>query len=199
MRRSRLFKTLLVLGTLHNLAWAAPVNPKLATAKFKRLGLHLNLQDCQITSYSEGAGRQISFTEGMLDCGDVRLQLESSDPVQAFVVQNQVDAEVARVNEVYGAAKNPYAGYVSQTANCPDRKNIWQQKLGRHPLLIGRVTARGAWGACGESDQDHWAALAFLQTDKALIKVRVVGKTQLSRALFETRARQLLTALKDRK
>lgn len=194
--RARLIFTLLFASAPY-LTSAATVSTPEAAQKFKRLGLHLDVKECRTTSFNEGAGRQIRFAESQLDCGDVRLQLESSYPVQALVVQNQIDAETSRVNEVYGASKNPYAGYVSHIAQCSGRKNLWHERQGRKPLLIGRVTERGAWGACGESDQDYWSALSFLETDRALIKVRIITKSSLSRSRFETRARQILKTLKD--
>lgn len=175
---------------------ANPVDPEHLKTRLGTLGLRLEHKTCQAQTLNEGRGGQLSFTEISFDCGDYSVQLEATHPVQSAVVKGQVDSEVARIQEVYGASKNPYAGYVSQTAQCPEKENLWREKNGAQPLLIGRVTERGAWGACGKSSQDHWAALTFVESGRALAKIRIQSRKPLERARFQAEAKEFLRALK---
>lgn len=188
-----------ILWTATFAAAPAPPDPAQVAARLKTLGLTLSQSECKPTSFSEGQGESLNFVEAQFDCGEFVVAIDASGPVQATAVRAQVESEFAKVQEVYGASKNPYAGYISQTAQCPQNQNLWHAKIGIHPFLIGRVTERGVWGACGKSESDFWSGLSFVESGTALAKVRITGKKSLPRRQFDRAARNWIAALKVQK
>ncbi len=189
-----LFSLPLFLNLIANAA--TPVDPAQLAAKLGAIGLKFSAQNCEARNLNEGRGGQLAFTEVTLGCGHLTIQIEATHPVQSALVKGQINTEVARIQEVYGASKNPYAGYVSQTAQCPQKDNLWQGKNAGQPFLIGRVTERGAWGACGKSTTDNWAALTFIESRQALTKIRIQSQKPTERTKFSTDAKEFLLQLK---
>lgn len=157
---------------------------------------------CRVQSSDQGKADTMSFTEIRLDCGDVMVKMEMSRPVSAATVDRQVLNETIMVQENYSAMRNPYAGFVSDTAQCPVKKNFIRGEFrfdGKpRPLLTGRLTGRGTWGACGTAEEDLWGAITFVSKHDAMMKVQITAKKKLARKDFNLRAETLLRAVKAR-
>ncbi len=167
---------------------APPPEASQVLAKLKGVGLALDVAKCKPTVFAEGKGDELSFIESAFDCGDLTVQMEVSYPLHPATMASRATAEVAKVREVYGAQKNPYTGYVSQTAHCPQAENLWQEKFKSHPLLIGRLNERGVWGACGKAKEDFWGAIAFLESKYSFAKVRILSKQRQDKSHFNNAA-----------
>lgn len=178
---------------------ASASTPNPAVAKLDKIGLDISGVKCASTAFSEGQGQQLSFMETTFDCGDFIAQLEVSYPLHPETMAEEVKGEVAKVHEVYGAQKNPYTGYVSQTSACPQKENLWAEKFKAQPLLIGRLNERGVWGACGKSQEDFWGAIAFIEGKEAFAKVRLTGKKRQSKSKFNSAAVAFLNTVRAKR
>lgn len=157
---------------------------------------------CRKEFSDQGKAERISFTEVRLDCGDVRVKMEISEPVLPEVMDRQVLNELIMVQENYSAMRNPYAGFVSDTAQCPVKKNFSRTDFPfdgkKRPLVTGRLTSRGTWGACGSSEDDLWGAITFLTKQNAMMKIQITAKKKLPRQDFAARTQAILNAVKAR-
>lgn len=164
------------------IAGSADAAPSDVHEKLKKFGFRLSDSSCKTVSANEGAGKELTFIEIKLDCPDFNVVIELTNPI----VEKNIDPLVANderlVESRYAAKKNPYAGYVSTTISCSLSDNFWKEKYkfgGRDkPLIIGRVSGRGGWGACGKERIDFWRAQTYLEHRNSLVKVTASSKTK---------------------
>lgn len=171
---------------------ASALPPELPAFKFE-------VKSCQSESADHGQAERMAFTDLQYSCGDLKVQLEVKQPVTPELVDRQVTNEMIMVQESYSAMRNPYAGFISDTAQCPTKNNFARDSFKfngkQRPLLLGRMTERGAWGACGQANDDFWGAITFMSSRDALMKIKITAKKKLSKAVFNSQVLALLRAI----
>jgi len=157
---------------------------------------------CQSESVDHGKADTMTFSEMKLNCGGLKVRAEISRPVTEAAVARQMLNETIMVQESYSATRNPYAGFISDTAQCPTKNNFSKEEFKfmavKRPLLTGRLTERGTWGACGTADRDLWGAVTFVASGDAMMKVRITSAAKIGRKDFHQRALTVLGAIKAR-
>lgn len=157
---------------------------------------------CRYQSVDGGKAERMTFTEARLECGVLRVTAEVIKPVGKEAADRQITNEVIRMQESYSATRNPYAGFISNTAQCPTKRNFsrdeFQFNNSRFPLLTGRLTPRGAWGGCSAEGTDHWGAVTFLVKGDVMMKVTVKSREKLAREEFNRQTLALLRSIKGR-
>lgn len=157
---------------------------------------------CKAESVEEGKADTMSFTEAKLNCRGLKVNAEIMQPVASAAVDRQILNETIMVQESYSATRNPYAGFISDTAQCPTKNNFTKQEFNfggvKRPLLIGRLTERGLWGACGSKDADLWGAVTFAAHGDAMLKVKILAADRLTRKEFGARVQAVLGAIKPK-
>lgn len=180
----------------------APPDAPTVQAQLKPFGVSFDSVRCQPVSLNGGKGEQRIFLEAGLNCGDLKVQIDAVQGLKESEAATEVTSQVAKIRGEYAAAKNPYAGYVSNTTQCPERENLELNTFNKHPMLIGRVSERGVWGACSKEKSDYWSALAFVEhvsaAHVALTKMTVTAKIKLTKKAFSDQVTTFLKSVRVR-
>ncbi len=160
------------------------------------------VDSCKSESANHGTADRTAFTEVQLACGDLLVRMEITQPVTPEVMDRQVTNELIMVQGSYSAMRNPYAGFISDIAKCPAKNNFAREDFQfggkKRPLMIGRMTERGVWGACGQASEDFWGAVTFMRSGDAMMKIKITTTKKLAKAVFNSRTRGLLRAITAR-
>lgn len=156
---------------------------------------------CESKKIRTGKAGSAEFSEISLRCGSNDIAIEVTKPIDLEAFKRHLANQSVKLSETYSAGRNPYTGFVSDTAMCPPGQNFFSKdfktSLQILKVHIGRMTERKVWGGCGKSDQDIWGAAASIHHKAALIDVTIKSSAKLSRKSFEKQVENFLAGLES--